>query len=144
MRASCGSGSTRPKRACRRCCARWCATTLRCRPAIWCFAARLLARTGGFAPLAVCHDWDFVLAASYASRFAFVREPLYRYRLHDANTFAGRRVAGILEGERVLAGFFARIDAHPWLDDVERAAFIRFARDAGLGGYLPGRAEAGP
>ena len=108
------------------------------------FRRSLLARTGGFAPLAVCHDWDFVLAASYASRFAFVREPLYRYRLHDANTFAGRRVAGILEGERVLAGFFARIDAHPWLDDVARPAFIRFARDAGLGGYLPGVAEARP
>ena len=104
------------------------------------FRRPLLENTGGFAPLAVCHDWDFVLAASYASRFAFLREPLYRYRLHDANTFAGRRVAGILEVERVLAGFFARIDSHPWLDAAARAAFLRFASDAGLGGYLPRRA----
>ena len=106
------------------------------------FRRSLLDATGGFAPLAVCHDWDFVLAASYASRFAFVRQPLYRYRLHDANTFSGRRVAGILEGERVLAGFFARIHAHPWLDDTARAAFLRFVRDAGLGGYLGAPEEA--
>jgi glycosyltransferase involved in cell wall biosynthesis len=106
------------------------------------FRRSLLEATGGFAPLAVCHDWDFVLAASYASRFAFLREPLYRYRLHDANTFAGRRVAGILEGERVLAGFFARIHVHPWLDDASRAAFLRFARDAGLGGFLRPPAKA--
>jgi len=87
----------------------------------------------------VCHDWDFVLAATYATRFAFVRSPLYRYRLHDANTFAGRPLAGRLEGERVLAGFFARIDGHPWLDAASRPAFLRFAAQAGLGGFLPVR-----
>ncbi len=102
------------------------------------FRRALLAQTGGFAPLVVCHDWDFVLAASYATRFAFVREPLYRYRLHDANTFAGRRVAGILEGERVLDAFFAQVPTHPWLDAPARSAFLQFARDAGLGGYLQG------
>jgi glycosyltransferase involved in cell wall biosynthesis len=100
------------------------------------FRRTLLEQTGGFAPLVVCHDWDFVLAASYATRFAFLREPLYRYRLHDANTFAGRRVAGILEGERVLDAFFARVPTHPWLDAPARSAFLQFARDAGLGGYL--------
>ena len=101
------------------------------------FRRSLLAATGGFAPLAICHDWDFVLAASYVTRFAFVREPLYRYRLHDTNTFAGRRIDGILEGERVLAGFFAGIYKHPWIDHAAREEFIRFARAAGLGGYLP-------
>ncbi len=100
------------------------------------FRRALLAQTGGFAPLIVCHDWDFVLAASYATRFAFVREPLYRYRLHDANTFAGRRVTGILEGERVLDAFFARIGTHPWLDAPSRDAFLQFSRETGLGGYV--------
>ena len=101
------------------------------------FRRSLLSTTGGFAPLAICLDWDFVLAASYVTRFAFVREPLYRYRLHDANTFAGRRIDGIIEGERVLAGFFAKIDKHPWFDHAAREEFIRFVRAAGLGGYLP-------
>ncbi len=100
------------------------------------FRRALLSRTGGFAPLAVCHDWDFLLAASYATRFAFVPEALYRYRIHDANTFAGRRVAGVIEGEIALHRFFASIAAHPWLDASANAAFVAFARDAGLGGYL--------
>ena len=101
------------------------------------FRRALLSDTGGFAPLTVCHDWDFVLAASYATRFALVPEPLYRYRLHDSNTFAGRRVAGMIDGEIALHGFFAGIAAHPWLDANANAAFVAFARDAGLAGYLP-------
>ena len=100
------------------------------------FRRALLEHTGGFAPLAVCHDWDFLLAASYATRFAFVPEPLYRYRLHDANTFSGRRVAGMIEGEIALHRFFARIAAHPWLDAHSYPAFVEFAHGAGLGGYL--------
>jgi glycosyltransferase involved in cell wall biosynthesis len=101
------------------------------------FRRALLFRTGGFAPLAVCHDWDFLLAASYATRFAFVPETLYRYRLHDTNTFAGRRIAGVMEGEVGLHGFFAGIAEHPWLDARSYPAFITFARNAGLGGFLP-------
>ena len=100
------------------------------------FRRALLSHIGGFAPMAVCHDWDFLLAATYATRFAFVPEALYRYRLHDANTFAGRRVAGVIEGEVALHRFFADIAAHPWLDAHARAAFVAFARDAGLAGYL--------
>src|SRR6266496_3728691 len=100
------------------------------------FRRALLEHTGGFAPLAVCHDWDFLLAASYATRFAFVPEALYRYRLHDANTFSGRRVAGMIEGEIALHRFFARIAAHPWLDAHSYPAFVEFAHGAGLGGYL--------
>jgi len=106
------------------------------------FRRALLARTGGFAPLAVCHDWDFVLAATYATRFAVVPDPLYRYRLHDANTFAVRRIAGVMEGEIALAGFFAGVAAHPWLDAHSRRAFLVYARGAGLGGFLP-RGSAG-
>ncbi len=101
------------------------------------FRRALLLQTGGFARLAVCHDWDFLLAASYATRFAFVPEALYRYRLHNSNTFAGLRVAGVIEGEIALHRFFARIAAHPWLDARANAEFAAFARDAGLAGYLP-------
>jgi len=101
------------------------------------FRRALLAQTGGFAPLAICHDWDFVLAASYATRFAFVRERLYRYRLHGTNTFAGRPLAGREEGEQVVAGFLKGIGRHPWLNAAGRAEFLAFARAAGLTGYLP-------
>jgi len=101
------------------------------------FRRALLAHTGGFAPLTVCHDWDFLLAASYATRFAFVPEALYRYRLHDTNTFTSRRIAGVMEGDIALHRFFAGIAAHPWLDARSYPAFVAFARDAGLAGYLP-------
>jgi hypothetical protein len=100
------------------------------------FRRALLDATGGFAPLRVCHDWDFVLAATYATRFAIVNEPLYRYRLHDANTFSASPLRGRLEGDHVLTAFFARLHAHPWLDDEERAALKTFARAHGLGGYV--------
>ncbi|HEY3179301.1 MAG TPA: glycoside hydrolase family 99-like domain-containing protein [Casimicrobiaceae bacterium] len=99
----------------------------------------LVGAIGGFAPFVICHDWDFLLAATYATRFAFVREPLYAYRLHDANTFADRRLLGRLEGDEVLQRFFARIDVHPWLDSDSRADLLSFIRNTGLSGYLPQR-----
>ena len=108
------------------------------------FRRALLSRSDGFAPLAVCHDWDFMLAASYATRFAFVPEALYRYRLHDANTFAGRPIAGVMEGEVGLHRFFAGIAQHPWLDAHSYPAFIAFARDAGLGGFIPPASGSAP
>jgi glycosyltransferase involved in cell wall biosynthesis len=97
----------------------------------------LLDRTGGFAALRVCHDWDFVLAASHATRFAYVDAPLYSYRLHGANTFSGSTLAGRLEGDVVLDRFLRGIDGHPWLASADRVAFAAFVREAGLGGYLP-------
>ena len=36
------------------------------------FASRLARDIGGFAALRVCHDWDFLLAATYATRIAVV------------------------------------------------------------------------
>ena len=100
------------------------------------FRRSLLDSTGGFAPLRVCHDWDFVLAATYATRFAIAHAPLYRYRLHDANTFSSAPLRARLESDHVLSGFFARLDAHPWLDDAGRVALKAFARANGLGGYV--------
>ncbi|MDQ6620023.1 MAG: glycoside hydrolase family 99-like domain-containing protein [Pseudomonadota bacterium] len=102
------------------------------------FRRALLEQVGGFAPLAICLDWDFLLAASYATRIAFVQERLYRYRLHDANAFSGLRLRGRWEGELLLDEFFARVDRHPWLNDATRPAFLAHARSVGLGGYLRG------
>ena len=100
------------------------------------FRRALLQSTGGFAPLRVCHDWDFVLAATYATHFAIVHQPLYRYRLHDANTFSASPLRGRLESDHVLTAFFARLHMHPWLDDEERAALKAFARAHALGGFI--------
>jgi len=106
------------------------------------FRRSLVQRVGGFAALTVCHDWDFVLAATYHTRIAFVPDPLYVYRLHDANTYAGHRLRGRLEGDYVLQRFFAGIETHPWLDALARADFRVFARAHGLQGYWPRAQDA--
>jgi len=100
------------------------------------FRRALLDHTGGFAAYRVCHDWDFLLAATRATSIARDPAPLYRYRLHDANTFAAAALAGRLEGELLLSDFFDGVSTHPGLDETSRAALLAFARGAGLGGYL--------
>ncbi|MGH8315838.1 MAG: glycosyltransferase, partial [Steroidobacterales bacterium] len=107
------------------------------------FRRALLHRIGGFAPLSMCHDWDFVLAATYATRVEFVPERLYRYRMHGGNTFSVLSFRGQLETEQVLHGFFAGIQQHPWLDDEARAAFLSYASKKRLGGLVASR-PAGP
>jgi glycosyltransferase involved in cell wall biosynthesis/tetratricopeptide (TPR) repeat protein len=102
------------------------------------FRRNLLRRIGGFAPMRVCHDWDFLLAATYVTRLAFVDERLYQYRLHGDNTFAALTLGGRIDGERVLDSFFAGIHGHPWLVASDaRATFLRYARNKGLGAVIP-------
>ena len=101
------------------------------------FRRTLLAEVGGFAALAVCHDWDFVLAASYVTGIVVVPEVLYRYRVHGANTFATQRLAGQIEGERVLRRFLARIDAHPGLDAPARSRLRAALAQRGQDGLWP-------
>ena len=63
---------------------------------------------GGFGPFAFCHDWDFALEAISVSRPAFVREPLYRYRLHPHNASLGLEDMADLESDWVLQKYFGR------------------------------------
>jgi hypothetical protein len=63
------------------------------------FRRELIERIGGFRALDAVHDWDFLLAASDAARIAFVPERLYRYRLHDANTFSRSTLKSLFEIE---------------------------------------------
>ena len=103
------------------------------------FRREILERTGGFCAMQVCHDWDFLLAASYVAPLTLVDAPLYLYRLHATNTFSKARVRASLELEQLLTRFFARIDEHPLLQDPGRAAHFRaHVRSVGLGGYLSG------
>jgi glycosyltransferase involved in cell wall biosynthesis len=98
----------------------------------------LVERVGGFAELPICHDWDFLLSATYATQVAFVPERLYRYRLHAHNTQGSARLQGQFEGEIALSRFLARIREHPQLADPKALSdFIDYAKSVGLGNYLP-------
>ena len=102
------------------------------------FRRELLERIGGFSALRVCHDWDFILAATYFTPLTFVDEPLYEYRIHDANTFAGLRLLGHMEVDQVLLRFFARVAEHPALATPSgRKEFLAEVQRLGMNGYLP-------
>lgn len=104
------------------------------------FRRQLLNATGGFCAMPVCHDWDFILAASYHTPLAFINEHLYSYRLHATNTFADRGLATRLEIEQLLSKFFGDIERHPLLrDSVNRDQFIAYVHRQGLGCFLPSR-----
>lgn len=101
------------------------------------FRRELLDSTGGFCAMQICHDWDFILAASYAAPIAMVDAPLYLYRLHGTNTFARARVQAAFELEQLLTQFFSRLDEHPLLRDPAHAApFREHVRAKGFGGFL--------
>ena len=101
------------------------------------FRRELLERIGGFCAMSVCHDWDFLLSASHETPLVFVDELLYRFRLHDTNTFAGSRLLAAFELEQVLARFFARIADSPIANDpAGLGRFLEHARRIGLGGYF--------
>ena len=101
------------------------------------FRRELLEHTGGFCAMQVCHDWDFLLAASYAAPITMLDAPLYLYRLHGTNTFARARLKAAFELEQALTRFFSRLDEHPLLRDPARAAHFRdHVRTQGFGGYL--------
>ena len=102
------------------------------------FRRALLEKTGGFAAFRVCHDWDFILAASYYTPLAFVPEPLYSYRVHRDNTFAGQRLLAQLEVDQLRAGFFAAIGSHPAMLDARlRRRLIEEIRRTGCAEFLP-------
>jgi len=102
------------------------------------FRRSLPQKTGGMAAFRVCHDWDFILAASYHTPLVFVREPLYEYRVHRANTFSGSQLTAHLEADQVLDRFFAQIETHPVLREPEsRRRFLDEVHRRGLDYYLP-------
>jgi len=102
------------------------------------FRRALLERIGGFAAFRVCHDWDFILAATYFTPLAFVHEPLYDYRVHRGNTFSGLRLLAHQESDQVLDRFFEGIAGHPALREPDsRRRFVDEVRRRGLSGFLP-------
>ena len=109
------------------------------------FRRSLLEKTGGMCAFRVCHDWDFILGASYYTPLAFVGEPLYEYRVHRANTYSGLRLRraprgrsgarSVLRGDRSASGTARARIAQWFLDEVRRR---------GLTNFLPTRCATGP
>lgn len=73
------------------------------------FTRGLAERLGGFAPLAYCHDWDFVLRALLLTEPAWVPEPLYRYRFHSDNSFRSLGHLAGLETRQVLEAYLDEV-----------------------------------
>jgi glycosyltransferase involved in cell wall biosynthesis len=100
------------------------------------FRRALAAAIGGFAAFEVCHDWDYILEATRHTRVVRVPEPLYRYRLHGRNTVSARVLAGLIDSERVLSRFLARLPSHPRVDAVAAARIRTELEDLGRDGLL--------
>ena len=101
------------------------------------FRRSLLDEVGGFAGLKVCHDYDFVLAATRHTRVARVREALYRYRLHGANTVSTSGLPGLIEAGYVLSSFLASLRDHPGVDAPMRERIRQQLDERGQLGLLP-------
>jgi glycosyltransferase involved in cell wall biosynthesis len=102
------------------------------------FRRSLIERIGGFAELPICHDWDFLLSATYATEVNFVDERLYRYRLHATNTQTTARLQGQFEGEITITRFVEHIREHPMLTDSSvREGYLEYLRSVGLGPRIP-------
>ena len=71
------------------------------------FSRKLYELTGPFRPLKYCHDWDFILRASTYFEPVYLDEILYKYRLHELNTFNTLGSISEEETEKVLTSFFA-------------------------------------
>ncbi|WP_374449621.1 rhamnan synthesis F family protein [Stella sp.] len=73
------------------------------------FTRDLHRRVGGFRDLPLCHDWDFVLGACLQGEPVLVDRPLYRYRLHGANSFHSLTRQAQAEGEAVVGRFLEAV-----------------------------------
>ncbi|GGY53996.1 glycosyltransferase family 2 protein [Parvularcula lutaonensis] len=77
------------------------------------FRKKLLAEVGGFKPYRYCHDWDFLLRACLVTEPELLREPLYRYRLHNENSFRSLSEVAEAETDELLTGFLRETNRKP-------------------------------
>lgn len=77
------------------------------------FTRNIFDKVGGFSPLRLCHDWDFILRASYFSAPLVVDTDGYHYRIHGTNTFSAVNHLAEAETEKVLKAFFKDFSQHP-------------------------------
>jgi len=102
------------------------------------FTRKLYLDIGGFRDLRLCHDWDFVLQAVCRTQVAWVEEPLYRYRIHDSNTFSTLRESAPQEVQKTLSRFFEYIEKKPYpAFTKDPKYFERFIREHGYNQFRP-------
>jgi len=73
------------------------------------FHRSLYREIGGFRPLRLCHDWDFLLRALLFEEPVWLDEPLMSYRLHGANAIVRENQGNRLGAEEtgvVLKSYF--------------------------------------
>lgn len=70
---------------------------------------RLARRVGPFCSLRYCHDWDFVLRCAFFTEPLFVDEPLYRYRVHGANSFRALTTHAEPDTKKVIQNYLCRV-----------------------------------
>ena len=104
------------------------------------FVERSLAQDlGGFEPLRYNHDWDFCLRALERSEPAFVRDPLYVYRLHGSNTITESAERARQESHAPVAAFLARATSGAALGNPlapSRETLLSVALSRGMGALL--------
>lgn len=102
------------------------------------FTRALWRRVGPFAPLRLCHDWDWLLRALLVTEPRFIDQPLLHYRVHGGNATLGLGDVADAEATDCLVRYFRAADAvapanprapsaHHW-----PAYFERAARDLGV------------
>lgn len=72
------------------------------------FARWLYDALGGFSEHELVHDWSFVLRATFLTRPVFVQDKLYKYRVHQTNTYKSLDDRAVVETDSVLREFFSR------------------------------------
>ena len=77
------------------------------------FRRALYERIGPFRDLVIAHDLDFLLRALQVSEPYVVKEKLYFYRLHGANTFQSQGTRTELELTRVYADYIQAVAGCP-------------------------------
>ncbi len=61
-----------------------------------------------FSDLNLVHDWDFILEATFLTKPVFVDARLYKYRIHQGNTYKKLKNLAVMETEAVLSKFLAK------------------------------------
>lgn len=69
------------------------------------FKRHILSTGLKFRSLRYCHDWDFLLSAVLVCSVTCTKEPLYRYRFHEDNSFKSLTHLADLETMSVLSNF---------------------------------------
>lgn len=101
------------------------------------FARWLYDALGGFSEHELVHDWSFVLRATFLTRPVFVKDRLYRYRVHETNTYKSLDDRAVVETDSVLKDFFSRYKTNYTLfrKEFDSEFFQEFIEGRGYGKY---------